>query len=71
MKNSQTKKYYWGIGLENETYLQFEDPLIVTGKFIHDNIGFERYSLDYTKCYQSGTLDPLLKKPLIVMNIIR
>ncbi len=50
MKNSQTKKYYWGIGLENETYLQFEDPLIVTGKFIHDNIGFERYSLDYTKC---------------------
>ncbi len=62
MENSQTKKYYWGIGLENETYLQFEDPLIVTGKFIHDNIGFERYSLDYTTCYQSGILDPLLKK---------
>ena len=26
MKENQTTKYYWGIGLENETYIQFKDP---------------------------------------------
>ena len=38
MKDNQTTKYYWGIGLENETYLQFEDPLIVSGEFIQEKI---------------------------------
>jgi hypothetical protein len=62
MKDNQTKKYYWGIGLENETYLQFEDPLIVSGEFIQEKIGFERYSIDYRKCYKPESLDPLLRK---------
>ena len=39
MKNTPTKKIYWGIGLENETYLQFADPLIVSGAFIQEKIG--------------------------------
>lgn len=62
MKNTETKKYYWGIGLENETYLQFEDPLIVSGEFIQEKIGFERYSLDYTKCYKPDSLASVLDK---------
>ena len=62
MKDTQTKKYYWGIGLENETYMQFEEPLIVSGEFIQKKIGFERYSLDYRKCYKPESLAPLLKK---------
>lgn len=60
MKENQTKKYYWGIGLENETYLQFEEFLIVSGSFIQENIGCDRYSIDYRKCYKPETLAPLL-----------
>ncbi|HSD14978.1 MAG TPA: hypothetical protein VLB74_10050, partial [Flavobacterium sp.] len=62
MKDNQTKKYYWGIGLENETYMQFEESLIVSGEFIQEKIGFERYSIDYRKCYKPESLAPLLKK---------
>ena len=53
MKANQKQKYYWGIGLENETYMQFEQPLIASGAFIQEQIGCERYSIDYRKCYQS------------------
>lgn len=62
MKDNQNKKYYWGIGLENETYMQFEESLIVTGAFIQEKIGFEKYSIDYRKCYKPESIAPLLKK---------
>lgn len=62
MKDNQKQKYYWGIGLENETYLQFEELLIVSGEFIQEKIGFERYSIDYRKCYKPESLTPLLMK---------
>lgn len=62
MKDNQTKKYYWGIGLENETYMQFEESLIVSGAFIQEKIGFEKYSIDYRKCYKPESLAPVLKK---------
>ena len=60
MKNNPIKKYYWGIGLENETYLQFEESLIVSGQFIQEKMGRERYSLDYMKCYKDGCLEKVL-----------
>ncbi|MFQ3173733.1 MAG: hypothetical protein ACI9WT_001731 [Flavobacterium sp.] len=62
MKKNQTAKYYWGIGLENETYLQLEESLIVSGEFIQEKIGFEKYSIDYRKCYKPESLAPVLKK---------
>lgn len=62
MKDNQNKKYYWGIGLENETYMQFEESLTVTGEFIQEKIGFEKYSIDYRKCYKPESIAPLLKK---------
>jgi hypothetical protein len=61
MKANQKHKYYWGIGLENETYMQFEESLIVSGAFIQEKIGCERYSIDYRTCYKSGGLDHLLE----------
>lgn len=61
MKENQKQKYYWGIGLENETYLQFEESLIVSGAFIQEKIGCERYSIDYRKCYKSGSLTSALE----------
>ena len=62
MKDNQTKKYYWGIGLENETYMQFEESLIVSGEFIQEKIGFEKYSIDYRKCYKPESIAPMLKR---------
>ena len=62
MKENQKAKYYWGIGLENETYMQFEEPLVVSGTFIQDKIGFEKYSIDYRKCYKPNSVAPLLEK---------
>ena len=62
MKNNPIRKYYWGIGLENETYFQFEESLVVTGKFIQEKMGRERYSIDYLKCYKAGTLEKLLEQ---------
>lgn len=61
MKANQKQKYYWGIGLENETYMQFEESLIVSGAFIQEKIGCERYSIDYRKCYKSGVLASVLE----------
>jgi hypothetical protein len=61
MKENQTQKIYWGIGLENETYMQFEESLIVSGEFIQDKIGFEKYSIDYRKCYKPESLAPMLQ----------
>ncbi len=60
MEHNPIRKLYWGIGLENETYLQFEESLIVSGQFIQEKMGRERYSIDYLKCYKAGTLETLL-----------
>lgn len=56
MKENPKHKWYWGIGLENETYLQLEKSLVVSGTFIQEKIGCERYSIDYRKCYKSGSI---------------
>ena len=61
MEINQKNNYYWGIGLENETYMQFEESLIVSGAYIQEKIGRERYSIDYRKCYKSGNLALLLE----------
>ncbi len=61
MEINQKNNYYWGIGLENETYMQFEESLLVSGAFIQEKIGCERYSIDYRKCYKSGNLALVLE----------
>ena len=61
MKGNPKNKYYWGIGLENETYMQFEESLVVSGAFIQENIGCERYSIDYRKCYKPESLTTVLE----------
>lgn len=62
MKAKPKQKYYWGIGLENETYMQFEESLIVSGAFIQEKIGCERYSIDYRKCYKEESYNIPVEK---------
>jgi hypothetical protein len=51
-KNSYGKnELYWGIGIENELYLEFEKKLTVDKKKFLNSHKRERYSVDYYKNY--------------------
>jgi hypothetical protein len=39
--------YYWGIGIENETYFQFNEPNLLRERAIYESHSPERYSVDY------------------------
>ena len=39
--------YFWGLGIENETYFQFTNPSQFTVKAIYENHKPERYSVNY------------------------
>src|SRR6056297_2193460 len=53
---------FWGLGVENETYLMLENPIILKGKFIKENHKRERYSIDYNSNYKEKELDDYLEK---------
>jgi hypothetical protein len=53
---------YWGIGIENETYLMFENMTTVPRKFIEKNQKPERYSVNYWRNYKGSELASTLKK---------
>jgi hypothetical protein len=47
-----TNELYWGIGIEEETYLQFEKLLHIAAPVVRSNHSPERYSVDYYKSYK-------------------
>ncbi len=51
---------FWGIGLENETYLKGESIKLHGSKIIQ-SIGRERYSVDYTKNYHLPDIKEAIK----------
>lgn len=53
---------YWGIGVENETYLMFEKYDEVNKNFMLNNHKRERYSVDYWANYKKEILDETLMK---------
>jgi hypothetical protein len=55
----KTLEIIWGLGLEHETYLQFEHATIIKGSELFPKIGRERYSLDYRENYKEGVLSSL------------
>jgi hypothetical protein len=65
LPNRYTKQYnssddiFWGIGLENECYLQ-APPQYVLGKNIVCALGRERYSVDYTLNYSIEELKKVM-----------
>ena len=45
---------YWGIGIENEMYLEFENKALVSSLFFKNNHKPERYSVNYYNIYKDG-----------------
>lgn len=60
-KYLESDKIYWGIGIENEAYLQCND-IIVKGHDIVSKMGRERYSIDYRKNYNTNDIIDLINK---------
>ena len=58
---NNTDKLFWGIGIENETYLQ-ANPKKVIGKSIPNMLGKERYSVDYTTNYNIIEVKNIMSK---------
>jgi len=55
-------KEYWGIGIENESYLMFEKLQEVDKLFMIKNHKRERYSVDYWVNYKPDILENTLQK---------
>jgi hypothetical protein len=53
---------YWGLGIENESYLMFEELTTVDKKFIQTKQSPERYSVNYWNNYKPNTLFSALSK---------
>lgn len=67
LSNRYTKQYvasdnlFWGLGLENECYLQ-ASPKHILGKNIVSMLGRERYSVDYTVNYEIEQLKHVMSQ---------
>jgi len=52
---------YWGIGIENESYLMFENFVEVSKEFLLKNHKRERYSVNYWENYDNTQLNKALE----------
>ena len=62
IQESHPDTEYWGIGIENETYLMFDDLFECKKDFIQNNQVPERYSVNYWKNYKPDPLKAALMK---------
>ena len=67
--------FFWGIGIECESYFEMTKPISVTDTFIRENHRPERYSVDYYKSYKpvllQSTLELLtMKKPQFSLPLL-
>ena len=63
MKYYKPNDLYWGLGIENETYLEFSKKLdIDPTKFYTKNAKRERYSVNYFNSYKEGVYDTCISK---------
>lgn len=54
--------YFWGIGIENETYIEVKKQPKINGSFIQENHKRERYSVDYYNTYLNTFFDRTVRK---------
>jgi hypothetical protein len=55
-------KEYWGIGIENESYIMLKSPVKVSKEFVIKNHRRERYSVDYWVNYKDDPLRLTLER---------
>jgi hypothetical protein len=53
---------FWGIGIENETYLQIESGIVKQAESLLKNRTRERYSVEYWSTYKKDVVDAVLSK---------
>lgn len=58
----QPNDLYWGLGIENEIYLELDNGVYVTPSVFMNNHKRERYSVDYTQNYKKDVIKPYLKE---------
>lgn len=51
-KAYNSSELYWGLGIENETYIEFSAAAKTVAEFVQNNQIRERYSVDYWKLYK-------------------
>ena len=51
---------YWGLGVEEEIYLELDRPLVVPADYIKHHRKRERYSVDYWNTYKAGAAEQVL-----------
>lgn len=61
-KKEEINELYWGIGIENESYLQFEEKCKILGKDMKKMISRERYSIDYRENYKQDKLNNIINE---------
>ena len=65
--NDEDNGEYWGLGIENESYLMFANPSLINRNILHHHRR-ERYSVDYYKNYNmemfSETIKPFIEQTL-------
>ena len=48
---------YWGVGIENELYLEFDKKISISQTFLKNNHKRERYSVDYFDSYKKSAIE--------------
>jgi len=59
-KYYKANEIYWGLGIENETYIEFAATVKTRAEFIKINQNRERYSVDYWKLYKPGIVQKII-----------
>ncbi len=55
-RNNRNDNLYWGLGIENESYLMFKKPLSTTKDLMLKHHKPERYSVNYYRSYNNDIL---------------
>ena len=64
MKHFKKNHIYWGLGIENELYLEFDKPIIISKSFFLNNHKRERYSVNYYDSYKQKNIKEMFEKIL-------
>lgn len=67
----KANELYWGLGIENEIYLELDKGVYVTPTVFMHNRKRERYSVDYSQNYKKDVIEPYLEKLIEKETLIK